>query len=39
MVNNIRNVDKALGNGKKIPSNIEMENRKVIRKSIVAAKI
>ena len=37
MVNNIRNVDKALGNGKKIPSNIEMENRKVIRKSIVAA--
>lgn len=38
MVNNIRNVDKALGNSKKMPSNVEMENRKVIRKSIVAAK-
>ena len=38
MVNNIRNVDEALGNGNKIPSNEEIENRKVIRKSIVAAK-
>lgn len=38
MVNNIRNVDEALGNGNKIPSDVEIENRKVIRKSIVAAK-
>lgn len=38
MVKNIRNIDKALGDGKKIPSNIEMDNRKVTRKSIVAAK-
>ena len=38
MVENIRNIDKALGNGDKIPSDIEVENRKVIRKSIVAAR-
>ena len=38
MVENIRNIDKALGNGEKIPSDIEVENRKVIRKSIVAAR-
>ena len=38
MVDGIRNVDLALGNGTKIPSAIEIENSKIVRKSIVAAK-
>ena len=38
MVDGIRNVDLALGDGNKIPSSIEIENSKIVRKSIVAAK-
>lgn len=38
MVNAIRNVEKALGNGIKKPSRSEMKNIQVVRKSIVAAK-
>lgn len=36
MVSSIRNVEKALGNGVKEPSDSEMKNREVARKSIVA---
>lgn len=38
MVGMIRNVEKALGDGLKKPSCIEIKNRNAIRKSIVAAK-
>ncbi len=38
MVQAIRDVEKALGNGKKIPSNSELLNRDIARKSIVASK-
>ena len=38
MVEGIRNVDLALGNGIKTPSAMEIENSKIVRKSIVAAK-
>ena len=37
-VRNIRNIETALGTGKKIPSASEKENAKVSRKSIVAAR-
>lgn len=37
MVTMIRNVEKALGNGKKQPSPSEIKNRDVVRKSIVAS--
>jgi len=36
MVNAVRNIEKALGNGIKKPSFSELKNRKVVRKSIVA---
>ena len=38
MVDGIRKVDMALGNGIKVPSPGEIENKKIARKSIVAAK-
>ena len=38
MVNAIRNIEKALGNGVKKPSRSEMKNIQVVRKSIAAAK-
>jgi N,N'-diacetyllegionaminate synthase len=38
MVKAIRNIEKALGNGKKWPSSSEMKNMVIARKSIVAAK-
>ena len=38
MVTAIRNIEKAMGNGKKIPNNIEIKNLKIVRKSIVAKK-
>jgi len=38
MVKAIRNIEKALGNGKKVPSESEMKNIVVARKSIHAAK-
>lgn len=37
MVSAIRNIEKALGDGVKVPSESEIENRVVARKSIVAA--
>ncbi len=37
MVNSIRNVEEALGNGIKKPSDSEIKNISVIRKSIVAS--
>ena len=37
MVESIRKIEKAIGNGIKIPSKSELENMKVIRKSIVAS--
>ena len=36
MVSSIRNIEVALGNGVKLPTPGELENREVIRKSIVA---
>ncbi|EJO5346069.1 N-acetylneuraminate synthase [Clostridium botulinum] len=36
MVNSIRNIEKAMGNGKKIPSPSERKNINIARKSIVA---
>ena len=39
MVKSIRNVEKCLGNGKKIPSSSEKKNINIARKSIVASKI
>lgn len=38
MVESIRKINMALGNGEKYPSQIELANRKVVRKSIVASK-
>ncbi|WP_107840196.1 N-acetylneuraminate synthase [Metasolibacillus meyeri] len=38
MVKSIRNVEKALGSGIKLPTESELKNRKVARKSIVADK-
>ena len=38
IVEMLRNVELSLGNGKKIPTNTELLNRKVIQRSIVAAK-
>lgn len=38
MIKSIRNIDQALGNGVKEPSLKEIENRKIVRKSIVAAR-
>lgn len=38
MVHAIRNIEKALGSGSKVPSNSERKNMAVARKSIVAAK-
>ena len=38
MVNAIRNIENALGDGVKRPSSSEMENKSVARKSIVAAR-
>lgn len=38
MVSAIRNIEKALGNGKKEPSNIEKDNIPFVRKSIVASR-
>lgn len=38
MVISIRTIEKALGNGIKTPQNVELKNRMVARKSIVAAK-
>ena len=37
MINSIRNVERALGNGEKIPTKSEMKNIFVARRSIVAA--
>ena len=37
MVDKIRNIEKALGNGKKIPKKNELKNMLSVRKSIVAA--
>ncbi len=37
MVQAVRNIEKALGNGKKIPSPSEIKNISVVRKSIVAS--
>ncbi len=39
MVNAIRNIEIALGNGKKVPSSSEKKNIKIARKSIVAKSI
>ncbi|PIW60932.1 N-acetylneuraminate synthase [Shewanella sp. CG12_big_fil_rev_8_21_14_0_65_47_15] len=39
MVNAIRNLEVALGNGKKVPSKSEIDNKRIVRKSIVAAKV
>lgn len=36
MINSIRNIEKSLGNGKKIPTNSELKNKDIARKSIVA---
>jgi len=38
LVNSIRNVEIALGKGKKIVTSIENKNKKIVRKSIVASK-
>jgi len=38
MVESIRNIDIALGSGEKYPSQMELTNRKLVRKSIVATK-
>jgi N-acetylneuraminate synthase len=37
MVNSIRNIELALGSGWKIPTAIELSNRDIVRKSLVAA--
>lgn len=36
MVQAIRNIEKALGNGEKVPSKCELQNKEIVRKSIVA---
>lgn len=38
MICSIRNIEKALGDGKKIPTKSEIENKAIARKSIVASK-
>lgn len=38
MVKSIRNIERALGTGDKIPSSSEIENMRVVRKSVVAKK-
>ena len=38
MVVSIRNVEAAIGHGKKEPSEEELKNKKIVRKSIVALK-
>ena len=38
MVKNIRDIERSLGNGIKIPSAQEQKNKLVVRKSLVAAK-
>jgi N,N'-diacetyllegionaminate synthase len=38
MVTAIRNIEKSMGNGKKIPNSNEKKNLKIVRKSIVAKK-
>ena len=38
MVKSIRNINIALGSGEKHPSQMELTNRKLVRKSIVASK-
>jgi len=38
MVEAIRNIEKALGNKTKKPSSLELKNRLIVRKSIVAAR-
>lgn len=38
MVNGIRNIEKAMGTGEKIPSESELANIDVVRKSIIASK-
>ena len=37
MIKNIRNIEKALGSGRKIPTPSEIKNQAVVRRSIVAA--
>ena len=39
MVNAIRNIELSLGNGWKVPTKTEQENRSVVRKSLVAGQI
>ncbi|HID92928.1 MAG TPA: N-acetylneuraminate synthase [bacterium (Candidatus Stahlbacteria)] len=39
MISNIRDIEKCMGNGKKIPTKTELEVRKVVRRSIVMAKV
>ncbi|WP_446890903.1 N-acetylneuraminate synthase [Aeromonas veronii] len=39
MVTAIRNIEQALGNGWKVPTKIEQENRNIVRKSLVAATV
>ena len=36
MVKSIRSLEKAMGNGKKLPTKNELKNLKIVRKSIVA---
>jgi len=38
MVNGIRNIERALGSSKKCPNKVEIKNRDLVRKSIIAAK-
>lgn len=38
MVQSIRNIEKAMGNGDKLPQKSELSNMKVVRKSIIALK-
>ncbi|MFM8721325.1 MAG: N-acetylneuraminate synthase family protein, partial [Acidimicrobiaceae bacterium] len=38
LVSQIRELEDALGNGKKVPTEIEVQNKKIARRSIVAAK-
>ncbi|HIF02412.1 MAG TPA: hypothetical protein EYQ84_03485, partial [Nitrospinaceae bacterium] len=37
MVASIRNVEQAMGSAKKFPTPVEIENKKIVRKSLVAA--
>lgn len=37
MIKSIRNIEKALGDGIKYPTTVEKENKKIVRKSIVAS--